>query len=341
MALTALCLACCSDDGGAPAEGRDAGVDDVEVADAGLDPDAPDAPDAVDAPDAPDAVDALDLGDDLDQAADDDSRLFVDEDFTIVDEPEDVGTACDSHEACEAPYVCAEGVCTLELSTASFVEQTYTVREPEELAHIFDFVKSFAVDVAFLALEVSDEGVTSRRPARYGAADRVVIPGEPLRYEWQFPRRDRVMLTPVRGPSELWGHAWESNIFQWNLEAHVVLDEFRVDTTFGFVAEQTQIYLEFSDDIQVATGEFRGVVTRQEAEERVFGDTEFEPFRPLLCLEHPDLLPLGEDWSLADLLDCNAAPLDVDSNGDGVLDGYRTIFDIRVEPATIVEPADD
>ena len=34
----------------------------------------------------------------------------------------------------------------------------------------------------------------------------------------------------------------------------------------------------------------------------------------------PDLLPLGEDWSLADLLDCNAARLDVVSNGDGVLD---------------------
>jgi hypothetical protein len=187
-------------------------------------------------------------------------------------------------------------------------------------------------------LEVSaTEGEQNRRPARYGTGDRIVRhqTGDVV-YSWQFETVDRLILSPARGASGLVGNSWESNVFQWNLEAHILLPDLRVDEVIGFVAELTQVHLELSDDMRTGEGIFSGVVTRREAETRYFDSTAFEPFRPIICRVHPNLVPRGERWSLADLLDCNAAPMDVDLNGDGVLDGYRTIVDFLVEPATIV-----
>lgn len=267
----------------------------------------------------------------------------VDDSYTIADGPEDAGTACsDEPEICEEPYVCVQGVCTLDISGRSYVEQSYQITQPEQLAHVFDFVKTFAADVAFLMMDISEEGDLWRRPTRYGTGDRLVLPDTlDVVYAWQFPTHDRFLLTPVRGESGLTGHAFESNVFQWNLKAHIVLEELRVDVTFGFVAELSQVYVEFSDDLAVGTGEFRGIITRREAENRVIGDTEFEPFRAVVCQEHPDLVPLGEDWRLADILDCNSTPMDVDLNGDGILDGYTTVVAMRVEPARILDEEEE
>lgn len=295
-----------------------------------------------------------DAGDDVEDVAADEGGDDVAEDtaqdpFEDVEEPTvsdgfsgDHGTDCsDDAAVCEEPWVCSQGVCTLDLAGRTYVEQSYQITEPEELVHVFDFVKTFAADVAFLLMDISEEGDATRRPTRYGSADRVVRSDtREVVYAWQFPEIDRFLLTPVRGESGLNGHAFESNVFQWNLKAHVVLDELRVDTTFGFIAELTQVYVEFSESLQVGNGEFRGIITRREAEDRVIGDTEFEPFRAVICQVHPGLVPLGEDWELADVLDCNATPMDVDLNGDGILDGYNTVVEMRVEPAEIIDPDD-
>jgi hypothetical protein len=265
---------------------------------------------------------------------------FPDDTFSIADLDAGAGLACgEDAGTCVEPYVCMEGVCTLDISGLTYVEQSYEVEEPEELRHVFNFVKTFAADVAFLMLEISgDEGDPWRRPARYGTADRILLPDSfDVVYQWQFETEDRVLFEPVRGPNGLWGNVWESNIFQWNLEAHIVVEELYVDTVFGFIAESTQVYLEFSDDLSVGEGTFSGIITREEAENRIFGDTEFEPFRDIVCLVQPELLPLGEDWSLADILDCNATPMDVDFNADGVMDGYFTSMNIRIEPANIYQ----
>ena len=264
-------------------------------------------------------------------------------DYTVADGPEDSGTDCsDEPDICVAPYTCVQGVCTLDIAGLSFVEQSYQITQPPELAHVFDFVKTFAADVAFLMMDISDEGEYWRRPTRYGSGDRIVLPDTlDVVYAWQFPVQDRFILTPVRGDNGLTGHVFESNVFQWNLKAHVVLEELRVDVTFGFVAELSQVHIEFNDDLSVGTGEFRGIITRREAENRYIGDTEFEPFRAVVCQTHPDLVPLGEDWRLADILDCNSAPMDVDLNDDGILDGYTTIVAMRVEPARILDEEED
>jgi hypothetical protein len=351
LGATAGSLAACGDD---PAPATDGGTEDT-VGDA-----LPDAPDLGGDTTADVAADAgQDLGPDSqtdaqgDAPGDANDEPDVGANDAAPDAPEvsvpdirlgevDQGTACDDHDDCEDPYACVDGVCTLDIALQSYVEQTYRVTQPEELVHVFDFVKSFASDVAFLALEVSDEGDPARRPVRYGSADRLRLPDTlETVYRWQSPERDRLLFTPARGESGLDGNSWESNVFQWNLNAHVVLPDLRVDTTFGFVAEQTQVFLTFSDDLQTAEGEFRGIVTRAEAEARIFGDTEFEPFRTFICRVTPDLLPLGDDWSLADVLDCNAAPLDVDLNGDGILDGYNALIEMLVAPAEILPAETD
>jgi hypothetical protein len=119
-----------------------------------------------------------------------------------------------------------------------------------------------------------------------------------------------------------------------------VLSELGVDEIIGFIGEYAQVSIEFDDDLDGGEGEFRGVITRREAESRFFDSSAFEPFRTIICRVHPNLVAPGEKWTLADILDCNAAPLDVDLNDDGILDGYRTIVDFLVEPATLAPPED-
>lgn len=258
----------------------------------------------------------------------------------IIEEPEDQGTACEADAGvCEGSYQCIGEVCTLNPQGMVFVEQSYQIREPEEVSHVFDFIKTFSADVAFLMLHISDtEGEANRRPTRYGTADRIVLPDtRETVYSWQFDDVDRFILEPVRGDGGLAGHGWESNLFQWNLRAHIIMEDLFVDEIIGFVGEQTQVFIEFSDELTYGTGEFRGVITRREAESRVFSSSAFEPFRTIVCNVHPELVPPGQRWTLADIMDCNATPMDMDLNGDGVLDAYHTIVDFVVQPATLYE----
>ena len=46
--------------------------------------------------------------------------------------------------------------------------------------------------------------------------------------------------------------------------------------------------------------------------------------------------PEGDVWLLADLLDCNGAPLDVDTNGDGSFDAYRALIAAEFERVALV-----
>jgi hypothetical protein len=266
------------------------------------------------------------------------SRMsIVDDAFRVVDDALDVGTGLWRGRRTLRRLRLHRRVCTLDPSGAHLRRAVYEIREPEEVSHVFSFIKTFAANVAFFVLDVSiDEGDPWRRPARYGTADRLVRPDTlEVVYRWQFPEEDRLILVPFRGEGGLFGDAWESNVFQWNLRAHIVLEDLRVDEIIGFVGEQTQVYIEFSDSMRRGQGEFRGIITRREAESRELGSAAFEPFRTIICDVHPNLVPPGEDWTLADILDCNAAPMDIDLNGDGVLDGYRTIVDFIVEPAIL------
>ena len=90
------------------------------------------------------------------------------------------------------------------------------------------------------------------------------------------------------------GDVWESNQFQWNLRAHIMLEDLGVDEIIGFVGEYASVQIEFADDMGDGDGEFHGVITRREAEDRYFGSAAFEPFRTIICTEHPNLVPPGE-----------------------------------------------
>jgi glutamine synthetase len=78
------------------------------------------------------------------------------------------------------------------------------------------------------------------------------------------------------------------------------------------------------------------VFSRAETESRILGaDASFEPLRAILCSQPTFESPSGE-WRLADILDCNNTPLNADIDGDGTLDGYNLLVEVRLRPATIV-----
>ena len=85
-----------------------------------------------------------------------------------------------------------------------------------------------------------------------------------------------------------------------------------------------------------------GDLTRAEAENRELGThEELEGIMAnFVCTEISDYVPepnsSGEvKWRLSDVLDCNLAEMDVDRDGDGVMETYQVELDVVLGAAII------
>lgn len=319
----------------------DAAGDAADVADV-ADVAAPDA--EADAPDdAPDL--APDLEEDVEVEVSPDAPSDVSDVSDVPDasdadaDADAIGTACDGDDdACDEGYVCIDGACQIDLSEETWAESDFDITEPEELTSIFEIFKTFASDVKFLVL---DFGVHSGSvDAAYGTANIIDEEAEPITVSWQTPDDlDSVVFAPARDEDPLAGDSWRSDSFLYELRASATI-EFpgagTISADFGLDALDVTIQVWARPEIPNGmTGQLVGIVTREETESRDLGTAaEFERFEFLLC-DDGDYEP-GLEWQLSDVLDCNGAVMDADSDGDGINDGYRVVIDAILEPASLV-----
>ncbi|MCB9521633.1 MAG: hypothetical protein H6698_04230 [Myxococcales bacterium] len=305
----------------------DSAPDTTDV-EAGVDADAEPDPDTVDTSDVDDTADApVDGSGDVEDVE--------------PDVAPDTGIACGTPVACEAPYVCIAEVCRLPISETAWAESDFDIVEPEELTRIFAFLKSLTPDVKFAVIELgTGESVV---PGVIGTADVVDDTVLPLQVWWQdVAARDTVVFRPLDGEGgTLGGDSWQTDRFPYSLRARAEVSFPGLDPiTAEFGLDALDVALTLTPDTETAlsaTGTIEGYVTRAETEDRVLAARDGIPgFAGLFCLS-PSYDP-GADWNLSDVLDCNEAELDVDSDADGILDAYRIRFDARLVAAALVAP---
>ncbi len=254
--------------------------------------------------------------------------------------PADAGIDCSSGAACESPYQCIDGLCRFPIGNLTFADDRFTLAEPAQLSRLFNLLRTFAPDLAFFVV-VTDAASASPQGARYGVADIRSEATLPIEVAWQNPTAlEPLRFHPVPEPdAPLAGWQWDSEPFTYRLDTTATLtlpgrppEAYR----FGFNALQVvAAFRPFGPDGPPSMT-LRGLVSRAETESRVLGaDASFTPLRALLCSQPTFESPTGE-WRLADILDCNNAPLNADIDGDGTLDGYNLVVEVRLRPAIIV-----
>ena len=350
LAIALTLLGACSDEsGGSQRSTDDVALDTAPTEDV-RDEDTSPAPDDVSAdtdslepePDVAPIPDTEDAAEDTDE---------VTEEVDVTPDPEPLATACADDDACAEDERCLGGYCRLLAGPGGWVSTDFTLNEPSQVTHVFDAVKGLSNRIAFVGLlfqqeeEVLDaQGIpvrTGRFPVEYGSVD--IIEGTqraPRVTQWQFPRpfwmpdgeypegRGLVAFSaePLTSAFEV-PHVWISDPFRYNLVARVRLgqDEFTISLT----AEEARFRVELdAGNPQRGLGVVLGVLTRDEAERALLNrHEEIVPLRRLLCRADPEydpraLEPSRDIWTLADLLDCNDTPMDVDSSEDGENDAY-------------------
>lgn len=370
-----LVLGACSDDAASGGEGDDAAG--ADVAEVGLSPDAEDdtsaasdaqrdadeesdasedaAPDvdaAIDADVAEDAeVDSsADARDATTDAADADAALqdasdapedAAESDVAADTAPSDAGAGCSA--GCVPPYMCITGVCQLPLAGTAWAEQEFEIVEPEELVAVFGLIKDLAIGVRFLAFDVNDLPGADL-PALYGAVDELDTAVVPPEVSWQEPDELGVVRFRPDRPDDapLAGDRWITDAFAYDLSARVTIELPGLPTqvaSLGLDVVDARIGITLPSEGDIATGSAAGIITRAEAESReMFDSEEVAPLRALLCADDRTYEPEGDVWHLSDLLDCNGAPLDVDTDDDGENDAYRALIAAELERVQVVVP---
>lgn len=256
---------------------------------------------------------------------------------------EDTGLDCgDDPDICEAPYVCIDGACQIDVSESTWSESDFDITEPEELTRIFEIFKSFATNVKFMVIDFGE--LSGSVGALYGVADIIDETVSPVEVSWQaLAEPGEISFVPARDDdSPLEGDSWISGVFLYELRAAATI-EFpgfdEISANFGLDAEQVTLQMWFNPlDLDRGTARLTGIVTREEAENRDLASRdEFDGFDALFC-ETAGYDP-GLDWQLADILDCNGAIMDADVDDDGTLDGYRVVIDAEFSPAILLPAA--
>ena len=343
----------------APADVLDDAADNDASADAAADTGTPDAaPADVAEEDTPTADAGEDTADSSSEDASDAEEDAASEDAAesdadvaddaVVDAPPedaasvDAGSPCS--EGCEAPYLCITGVCQRNIASTTWAETEFEIVEPEELIAVFGLIKDLAIGVRFLAFDVQPGGV-AEHIASYGAVDEVEADDEaelqPVSWQEGFDATGTILFRPNRpDDTPLRGDSWISDPFSYDLSARVTIELPGLPTqvaALGLDVQDARVVLNLPGDGVVATGSAGGVITREEAESReMFNNEDVAPLRALLCSDIPTFEPEGDVWLLADLLDCNGAPLDVDTNGDGSFDAYRALIAAEFERVALV-----
>jgi hypothetical protein len=205
----------------------------------------------------------------------------------------------------------------------AYAEDEYNLSEPQALAKAFASVAKIAGSTRLFVTElrVGDAGTE----ARYGPAD--LIDGGLI---WQKPPAHPRSFPIAKSAND--DRTLVSAPFQYVLEARVQATASSVFRLY-LEAEQSVWSARFSADaLRVEAGELRGVLTREEVEHR--------PLDLLLCsaacgASRLSFCRADRALQLATVFDCNGAQPNVDTNADGVPDGYRLVLHFeshQVEP---------
>ena len=187
----------------------------------------------------------------------------------------------------------------------------------------------------------AETAIPGRYSATYGAAD--IISESPLTISWQHPEEPEYLFFVPHTPDNDDGQSWVTEDFTYKLRADASIQ-------FGTFSTDANIALDILDAIIVhrqdldggnSTANLTGNLTRTEAEYRELGThEELEGIMAnFVCKEITDYVPEpnsdGEvKWRLSDVLDCNLAEMDVDRDGDGVMDTYQVELDVVLGAAT-------
>jgi hypothetical protein len=286
------------------------------------------------APDVPEEVEE-DLSD-LVEDAPEDMGADVVEDVAPVDMGDpDIGFGCTQDDQCAEGYQCIDEVCTLWPLGRVYAEINYVLERPNALTNVVSFIKGFFSEIGFFITEFR-EAQGDEIIVYYGGADRLQRVDEgPDRYRWQIPdalpsfRIHRL----VDEAEPLQGHTWQSEVFDYRLVALFGGSE------LSFEAVQTTVTFRFNEALtEVEGGRIEGYLTRAEAERRALG-IGGDCFRSLAICPMYDCQNDEPLLTVADVLDCNAVPLDSDVEplveGD---DSYRVEIFFVSEEATLSEP---
>ena len=173
----------------------------------------------------------------------------------------------------------------------------------------------------------------------YGSAD--IINSAPPLLSWQRPEApEYVFFSPnlgERGSDD--GREWISDTFVYKLRARAQIEIANIDTSADLNVDILDAVLthrqSVNDDHSVA--QLTGTLTRAEAEQREFGSHEELQFvmHNMVCRIR-DYVPSAQSngqviWHLSDVLDCSEAEMDVDHNGDLVMDAYQVELAMRLD----------
>ena len=241
---------------------------------------------------------------------------------------------------CESPFECLEGTCRIPIASLQEAEVAFAFQHPEELGEFMTLFKRFLPNLKLFALQVGEVSALSGRfNGVYGSAD--IINSDPPLLSWQRPEEpEYVFFSPnlgERGSDD--GREWISDTFVYKLRARAQIEIANIDTSADLNVDILDAVLthrqSVNDDHSVA--QLTGTLTRVEAEQREFGSHEELQFvmHNMVCRIR-DYVPSAQSngqviWHLSDVLDCSEAEMDVDHNGDLVMDAYQVELAMRLD----------
>lgn len=201
-----------------------------------------------------------------------------------------------------------------ELLGKAYAEVEYTLLEPPVLAKAFAGVAKASAGTRLFVTDLyaGDAGAE----ARYGAADLIdagLIWQKPPAYPRSFSigRSTTQERTLVSAP------------FKYVLEARVVTSVGSVFRLYLEAAQSIWSATFSADATRITAGELRGVLTREEVEHR---SLDLLSCAAACATNRATYCRSDRPMYLSTAFDCNAAPPDVDTDGDGKPDGYRLLF---------------
>lgn len=268
--------------------------------------------------------------------------------------PEPIAFPCESEDQCTFREACIDGWCRMPVENTSWASTNFTLVEPERVRHVFETLKTFGTEVAFVGIEFhqriqvfpedpeEEPYLSNAIRAQYGSVDILErFEGLPIQAAWQFPRPWWSMpdeFPPGRGtmvfhpydPDTVYDtpNTYESDPFTYDLAAIVSAFGNRVGITLR-IEEARYRLTRLMDREQEATVRVTGVLSREEAEDSPIEEHAIiGPLRPNLCrggnvsYDPRQLNPPRTLWTLADILDCNLVEMDVSLEDDGPPNAY-------------------
>jgi hypothetical protein len=196
----------------------------------------------------------------------------------------------------------------------AYAESEFVLQQPAALQKAFASLAMVNNDTRLFVIQpyTSDAG----SEVRYGAADRV--DGGLV---WQKPPAHPRSF--ALAASQQNGQTLVSAAFAYVLEARVPLAAGKVFRLY-LEAEQAVFRATFNMDFsEISSGELRGVLTREQLEHRPL---DLASCTAACAAKNLSVCSQSSELQLAVAFDCNGQQPDVDTDGDGSLDGYLLLL---------------